>query len=224
MEKQHYDFQPDLENPANVHRIEMDMIPDGAFVLDVGCHTGIMGEALRQKKNAKVVGIDTDSAALAVARNRLQSALLIDAEAAGWADQLSNEGFRNFDIILFGDVLEHTQQPERILSEAVKLLKPGEQVIVSVPNVAHWRVRFGLLFGRFEYSDSGILDRTHLRFFTRRSARALLANSGYEVTRMDFAGYSLPHWLIKMFPGLFAVQIVMCAKPAGLVGEGRRRL
>ena len=212
-EKQHYDFELHLDNPANVHRIEMDMIGQGALVLDVGCHTGIMGEALKDHKQCKVIGIDTDINALHIARARLQAALLIDIEQSSWAEHLRNEGYHNFDVILFGDVLEHTQYPERILLQAKEILKPGGDVIVSVPNIAHWRVRLGLLFGRFDYTDSGILDRTHLRFFTRRSAIALLKNSGYTVSQLNVAGYSLPHWLIRMFPGLFAVQIVLSAKP-----------
>jgi len=212
-EKQHYDFEPQLENSSNVHRIEMDMIAQGALVLDVGCHSGIMGEVLKNRKQAKVIGIDTDTDALHIARERLQAALLINIEQSDWAEHLKNEGYHNFDTILFGDVLEHTQHPERILLQAKEILKPDGIVIVSVPNIAHWRVRFGLLFGRFDYTESGILDRTHLRFFTRRSAKALLENSGYSVKAMNVAGYSLPHWLIRMFPGLFAVQIVMSAKP-----------
>ncbi|MDP4220242.1 MAG: methionine biosynthesis protein MetW [Bacteroidota bacterium] len=212
-EKLHYDFLPQLDNPANVHRIEMEMIPIGSLVLDVGCHTGILGEILRKEKQAKVIGIDTDSEALRVAGERLQAAHLIDVEQDGWSENLLREGFHNFDVILFGDVLEHTRYPERILLQAKNLLRIGGRIVVSVPNVAHWRVRLGLLFGRFEYGDSGILDRTHLRFFTRQSAKALLENSGYHVLATDVAGYSLPHWLIRMFPGLFAVQIVMNAEP-----------
>jgi 2-polyprenyl-3-methyl-5-hydroxy-6-metoxy-1,4-benzoquinol methylase len=179
----------------------------------VGCHTGIFGDILRKQKQAKVIGIDTDSEALRVAGERLQAAHRIDVEQDGWSENLLREGFHNFDVILFGDVLEHTRYPERILLQAKNLLKTGGRIVVSVPNVAHWRVRLGLLFGRFEYGDSGILDRTHLRFFTRQSAQALLENSGYHVLATDVAGYSLPHWLIRMFPGLFAVQIVMNAEP-----------
>lgn len=212
-EKQHYDFELHLDNPSNVHRIEMDMIAEGSLVLDVGCHTGILGEALQKIKQAKVIGIDTDIEALNIARGRLQAALLLDLEQDGWAKHLKTEGYQHFDMILFGDVLEHTRQPERILLEAKELLNAGGQVILSVPNVAHWRVRFGLLFGRFEYTESGILDRTHLRFFTQRTARALLENSGYHVINTDVAGYALPHWLIRMLPGVFAVQIVINAKP-----------
>ncbi len=214
MEKQHYDFELHLENPANVHRIEMDMIAEGALVLDIGCHTGIMGEVLRQQKKAKVIGIDTDLAALEIARSRLQAALFLDVEKEGWEEQLLAEGYHRFDSILFGDVLEHTREPERILRQARKLVRPGGNVIVSVPNIAHWRIRLGLFLGRFEYTDSGILDRTHLRFFTRRSAQRLLEDSGYTIDRTDVAAYSLPHRLIRMFPTLLAIQIVMRAQPA----------
>jgi methionine biosynthesis protein MetW len=213
-EKLHYDFELNLEHSSNVHRIEMDMIADGSLVLDVGCHTGIMGEVLEKRKQCKVIGIDSDAEALHIARARLQAALLINIEYTDWDEQLIREGYHDFETILFGDVLEHTSQSERILLGAKKLLKSGGQIIISVPNIAHWRVRFGLLFGEFDYTDSGILDRTHLRFFTRRSARQLLESTGYVIDKIDFAGYSLPHWLIRMFPGFFAIQIVINAKPA----------
>ncbi|MEI8133505.1 MAG: methyltransferase domain-containing protein [bacterium] len=210
-DKHHYDFNLNLEHSSNAHRIEMDLIGQNAHLLDVGCHTGIMGEALRLQKQAMVIGIDTDVEALAVARTRLQAALHVNVESEYWVEELLQEGYRNFDVILFGDVLEHTQHPERILDEARKLLKPEGLVIVSIPNVAHWRIRFGLLFGRFVYTDSGILDKTHLRFFTHKSAVDLLKNSGYVLNSFDVAGYALPHWLLRLFPGLLAIQFVMSA-------------
>lgn len=211
MEKHHYDFELNLGHSSNVHRIELSMIPKGSFILDVGCHTGIMGEILRQKKEAKVVGVDMDSEALRVARGRLQSVFLLDIEQEGWSRHLINEGFEKFDTVLFGDVLEHTHNPERILREAKTLLKSEGRVIVSVPNIAHWKVRLALLFGRFEYQESGILDKTHLRFFTKKTAKQLLENSGYAIRQFNVAGYALPHWLLRLFPGLFTVQFVMCA-------------
>src|SRR5205823_3249095 len=139
-EKLHYDFALNLEHRANVHRIEMEMIPNGALVLDVGCHTGIIGEILQKDKNAKVIGIDSDEKALAIAKKRLSEALFLDLETEGWAHKLLEKNYRDFDVILFGDVLEHTANPERILREAKSLLKSGGMVIVSVPNVAHWRI------------------------------------------------------------------------------------
>ena len=213
-EKQKYDFIPQLDNPSNVHHIELRLVPKDSYVLDVGCHTGILAEALKQQNNAKVVGIDTDAAALAIARTRMKDALLINIEESGWETVLVTQGWKNFDTILFGDVLEHTREPEAILRAAKKLLKPGGRIVVSIPNIANLRVRIGLLFGRFAYADSGILDRTHLRFFTLSSGREMIERCGYRITETDVAGYSLPHWLIKRFSGLLAVQLVYAAEIA----------
>jgi hypothetical protein len=85
--------------------------------------------------------------------------------------------------------------------------------VVSIPNIAHWRVRFGLLRGSFNYTDSGILDRTHLRFFTQKTARALFRDAGYTIVEADVAGYRLPHWLIRRLGGLLAIQLVFAATP-----------
>jgi 2-polyprenyl-3-methyl-5-hydroxy-6-metoxy-1,4-benzoquinol methylase len=87
--------------------------------------------------------------------------------------------------VLLLDVLEHLVDPETILREAHGWLAPGGAVLCSIPNVAHWRVRLGLLRGHFEYEDSGLLDRTHLRWYTRRTARALVGDAGYEITWED---------------------------------------
>ncbi len=212
-EKQKYDFIPDLDNPSNVHHIERAMITPNAYVLDVGCHTGIFGAVLKKERSATVVGIDVDAPALQIARTRINEALLLNVEEPGWEQVLITQGWKQFDVVLFGDVLEHTRDPEAILIAAKKLLKPGGRIVVSIPNVAHWRIRLGLLFGRFHYTDSGILDNTHLRFYTSRSGHELLERCGYTITSSDVAGYDLPHWLIRTFPGLLAIQLVFAATP-----------
>jgi SAM-dependent methyltransferase len=83
-------------------------------------------------------------------------------------------GSDQFDVLIFADVLEHLPWPQIVLREYMRYLRPGGTVIVSLPNVGLWAVRLSMLAGRFEYADTGVMDRTHLRFFTRRSARALL--------------------------------------------------
>jgi O-antigen biosynthesis protein len=209
-EQPFYDFPIDTDNPSNAHGIQLRMLQgQGTRVLDVGCHSGLMGSLVKAKLKAEVVGLDLDPVALEVARTRLDRVYDVDLELEGWADESEEKGEGNFDVALFGDVLEHTRDPEFILRETRKLLKPGGKVIVSLPNVANLRVRLGLLRGNFSYAESGILDRTHLRFFTLESAHDLLERAGYELEDSDVAGYSLPHWLIRMFPGLLAVQIVM---------------
>src|SRR5437016_12769572 len=89
-----------------------------------------------------------------------------------------------FDAIVYGDVLEHLHDPARVLAALNRGLAPGGQAVISVPNVAHLWVRLSLAAGRFEYADRGILDRTHLRFFTRRSLGALLTGAGLRVERL----------------------------------------
>jgi 2-polyprenyl-3-methyl-5-hydroxy-6-metoxy-1,4-benzoquinol methylase len=83
--------------------------------------------------------------------------------------------------VVFADVLEHLPDPVRVLRNVHSLLNPGARVVISVPNVAHLSVRAQLFFGRFQYSTRGILDRTHLRFFTRRTALELLTESGFTI-------------------------------------------
>ncbi|MFO0826425.1 MAG: methyltransferase domain-containing protein, partial [Gemmataceae bacterium] len=90
-------------------------------------------------------------------------------------------GEKKFDLILLQDVLEHLRSPDQMLQDCKRYCKPSGRVIVSVPNVANITVRLGLLFGSFDYRPRGILDRTHLRFFTRKTARQLLESAGYEV-------------------------------------------
>jgi methionine biosynthesis protein MetW len=208
-----YDFDLRLDDPVSTHAVQFRMIPEGSSVLDAGCHTGILGEALRERKHCIVTGIDNDKEALRAAATRLDAVLPIELEQPGWTQGVIGAGKKDFDIVLFGDVIEHTRNPLNILREASILLASGGQIVVSVPNVANLRVRLGLLRGRFDYTDSGILDKTHLRFFTLRSARKLIEQAGYKITREAYSGYSMPRWLIDRAPSLFAVNIIMMAKP-----------
>ena len=146
-------------------------------VLDIGCGRGQNGELAKQK-GAKVVGIESWPPSIEAARARLDEVIDADVESDESARLL---GDRRFDLILFGDVLEHTRDPQAVLKRFLPFLEDGGHVIVSVPNVAAWTVRFGLLGGNFEYAQSGILDETHLRFFTRESARRMVEDAGLEL-------------------------------------------
>ncbi len=213
-EKHAYDFDLRLDDPVSTHALQFRMIPEGTRVLDFGCHTGILGEALCIRKHCIVTGIDNDADALEAAKTRLNDVLQLDLEEPGWANKLVQARKTGFDLLLFGDVIEHTRDPLSILEEAQPLLAPKGQIIVSLPNIANLRIRFGLLRGKFDYADSGILDRTHLRFFTIKSARELVRQAGYRITLESYSGYSMPRWLIDLFPSLFAVNIIMAAVPA----------
>ncbi len=142
-------------------------------VLDVGCGRGQNGE-LARKKGAHVVGIESWGPSIEAARKRMDEVLDADVESDEAARLL---GDRRFDLILFGDVLEHTRDPQAVLARFLPFLEDGGHIIVSLPNVAAWTVRLDLLRGKFEYAQSGILDETHLRFFTRETAKRLVAGN-----------------------------------------------
>jgi SAM-dependent methyltransferase len=154
--------------------------------LDVGCGEGQNGAIVR-RRGAHVVGVDGDGAALRRAARRLDRALSVDLARAGalpraLEDVAPPEGF---DLAIVADVLEHVADPERLLREVSASLADGGHVVVSVPNVAAWPVRAKLLAGRFDYEPSGVLDATHLRFFTRRSLLELVRGVGLEVLTTD---------------------------------------
>ncbi len=151
-------------------------------VLDVGCGGGQNG-ALARARGAHVTGIERDPEARSRAARRLHEVLDLDVEAH---DQLARGlGSRRFDLLLLADVLEHTRDPEATLRALSAYLADEGHVLISLPNVATWPVRLSLLGGRFDYTESGVLDGTHLRFFTLKSALELLARVGLEPMRVD---------------------------------------
>ena len=87
-----------------------------------------------------------------------------------------------FDVVMFGDVLEHLLDPEAVLVKVVSLLNPDGYVVASIPNVAHASIVLNLMAGEFKYTDLGLLDKTHLRFFTRSSIETMFRESGYRIT------------------------------------------
>lgn len=159
------------------HYYARQMVGSNQDVLDVGCGEGFFAAELKKDGN-RVVGVDAlpeagESAALV----RYISADLNDAQP----DLARQAGEHRFDRVLLLDVLEHLVQPLRLLEEVRPALKEGGRLVVSVPNVANITVRLALLFGRFNYTDRGILDATHVHFYTRRTARALLLDNGWEI-------------------------------------------
>jgi len=155
-------------------------LPEGLDVLDVGCGSGVHGAELKRIYSHRVVGVDLSESSIYKAKTRLAEAHVADVTKP---ELYSFFGVRKFDLIVFSDVLEHLYDPADVLTRHYPLLAPGGRVVISLPNIAIWNVRLELLAGRFEYQDTGTLDRTHVRFYTRRTFRRFAAEAGFNIQR-----------------------------------------
>jgi 2-polyprenyl-3-methyl-5-hydroxy-6-metoxy-1,4-benzoquinol methylase len=182
---------PIKNGPRSSHSQVIDFLSNGSGrqLLDVGCAQGDQMIAARSR-GWVVTGIEPDS---------------IDANFAKEAGfNIYNETVENalikidqkFDAILLADVLEHLQYPEEVLKRLTSLLTKNGRIIASVPNVAHISVRLLLLVGKFDYTLNGILDKTHLKFFTSRTVRKLFSQAGLKVLRFQVT----PVPLERVFP------------------------
>lgn len=166
----------EIANPE-LPRLLKDL-PRELNVLDVACGSGVHGAELKRLYGHRVAGVDLSAASVEKAKTRLAEAYVADITHP---ERYPKFGRTKFDIIVLSDILEHVPDPMDVLHRHLPLLAPGGHILISLPNIAIWNVRFALLFGRFEYQDTGTLDRTHMRFFTRRSLRQFFAEAGMEV-------------------------------------------
>jgi len=197
------------------------------LVLDIGCGEGLFAERLVDEGN-RVDGIDILEEPKH--KNLMGKYLRTDIDQ-GLGHALTTFAGCRYDRILLRDVLEHVRNSFQLLTDCHQLLDPQGLLLVSVPNIANITVRLTLLFGRFDYTDRGILDKTHLKFFTRKSARQMLEHAGYEivteaVTIMPIErllGVTANNYLIvtirtiigfftKLMPGLFGYQILFSVR------------
>jgi 2-polyprenyl-3-methyl-5-hydroxy-6-metoxy-1,4-benzoquinol methylase len=176
-----YDIQVDLEHrPGTSHAFMVEMVGSNKRVLDVGCDTGYLGEALQALGNS-TVGFEVNEVTAQQARTRINRVEVGDLEST---DLVEVFGRGSFDVVIFGDVLEHLRDPLPVLRQARPLLAPGGSVIISTPNIAHGDVRLALLQGRFQYNKVGILDETHTRFFTRETLVQFMQDAGFTLVEL----------------------------------------
>jgi SAM-dependent methyltransferase len=179
---QDYGFRIDPSNANSPATKFIQMIPRGSRVLEVGCANGAFSAYLTRNLACEVVGIELNVEAASQAERHCSRVIVGDVEK----DAL-DRAQGAFDVITFGDVLEHLVSPGTVLSRCRRLLSSKGFVLISIPNVAHYTVRLRLLRGQFDYQPRGLLDYTHLRFFTLRTARQMLADSGYQISAFDIA-------------------------------------
>lgn len=157
-------------------------LPDdpGASVLELGCASGATGAlALAQKKCSRWVGIELHEPSGLQAREILTEVHIGDVEMMALPFEAAS-----FDALVCSEVLEHLIDPERTLKKLASFLKPGARVYASVPNITHYRVVIDLFLGKFDYRDFGVMDRTHLRWFTPKTLRNLFEVCGIAVDEL----------------------------------------
>lgn len=168
------------EIPGSSHdvlRRRIQALPPELRLLDLGAAGGHLGRAVRTRCSY-LAGVEPDTTLPASAREGYDDWREIDALHAGaWE--------RPFDVVVCADVLEHLASPEAMLARIHEWLHPEGIFLASLPNIANISIRAALLFGKFRYTDRGILDRSHLSFYTHSSARRLLEDSGFRVTAVE---------------------------------------
>jgi 2-polyprenyl-3-methyl-5-hydroxy-6-metoxy-1,4-benzoquinol methylase len=199
----------------------------------VGCGAGSLTAIANEGKGNDVLCVEPDPVRASAAAARGLAVI------QGDLDEPLIDAHGPFDVIVLSDVLEHLASPEPMLKLVRRGLADGGFLLLSVPNVAHWTIRLGLLAGRFEYEATGLCDATHLRWFTERSLVALLQRNGFDVEVVKHtAGTILSAYdaglfrlvprrtrdrtiraLTIAFPRLFGCQHVVVAKLPGKCGR-----
>jgi 2-polyprenyl-3-methyl-5-hydroxy-6-metoxy-1,4-benzoquinol methylase len=218
---------PIKQTPYSSHYYAQRLTGSNQEVLDIGCGEGFLAVELAKNGN-RVTGVDALPAAAKIsALDDYYSADLNDG-LDGVVRELNG---KRFSRVLLLDILEHLNNPQRILVQCHDLVEKNGQMIVSVPNIANIHVRLLLLLGRFDYTERGLLDSTHVRFYTRKTIRALLEQAGYRIVAQKMAvvpielalGLSPKSLLFKLLnrilgvctaimPGLFGYQIILVAQ------------
>ena len=192
-------------------------------VLDLGCSGGVLAERL-EAMGHEVTGVDVKEIDGVAGRT---TAFV----AADLNDGIPAEAGSGFDVVLAADVLEHLVNPGALMSQARDVLAPDGVALFCVPNIAHWYPRTRSILGLFDYDQRGILDATHLRFFTRRSIRRLVERQGFTIRRMEAVGLPLDalgmdgtkakllrladRVLVDLWPTMFGYQFIIEATPDG---------
>lgn len=180
----HYELTCAGGDAVGAHQVLLDLVGSGKRVLELGCASGFFSRHLHARGCA-VTGVEIDETAAAEARTVIERVIVGDLDAMALEASLGGH-FEpgSFDVVVAGDVLEHLRDPEAVLRSLRPLLAEGGAIVASVPNVTHGSLRLALLAGQWRYRSLGLLDRTHVRFFTRWGLGETLSRAGYRIEQL----------------------------------------
>ena len=211
-----YEYKP---SPNSSHGIVLELVPDDRplRILDVGCGPGWVAAELRRRGH-HVTGVDVVTTDGVTERTDV----FVEADVEGGLPSDVGDGY---DVVIAADVVEHVRDPDALLADLASRMAPAGMILASVPNFGHWYPRFRTAAGLFDYDQRGILDRTHMRFFTRRSFRRTVAHTGLTTTAERYAGLPLDvlgvdgvvgrtatvidRMITRVWPTMFAYQFVV---------------
>ncbi|MGQ0631422.1 MAG: class I SAM-dependent methyltransferase [Sporichthyaceae bacterium] len=175
-----YDVAVNPQAPNNCHAFALGMVGWNQRVLELGAANGHMTRAMAAQ-NCKVTAVEYDPDAAVHLKECAEAVVIGDLNSVETLTRVTGP----FDAVLAGDVLEHLLNPERVLLQVTELLAPNGKVVISLPNIAHADVRMSLLQGRFDYRPVGLLDATHIRFFTYKTVQELVRSAGLVIVDMQ---------------------------------------
>jgi len=191
-------------------------------LLDLGCGSGTLGKQIKQNITCEILGVTFSEEESALASQTLDSIIVGDLNS------FSTEKLGRFDCIICSHILEHLYYPQDFIIKLHSNLTIDGVLVVALPNVLHWKQRWEFIRGRFRYTDGGLMDKTHFRFFDWETAHELLEQGGYQVVEAEADGnFPLPvlrkvcpakfvdyidKIALNKFPGLFGFQFVFSCK------------
>jgi methionine biosynthesis protein MetW len=186
----------------------LEMLGEAKMILDIGCAGGELGEIIKKEKAAAVFGIEISQNAAERAGQKLNKVFCFDVSRKfeEWPAELKEI---RFEKIILSELLEHLFYPEDLLEKIKKIMAPGAEIIITVPNFLFWKNRLKIFSGNFEYQAEGLMDRGHIHFFTCQSLMHLIENCGFKILETK---HHIPTRGVKLlgrvFPGLFAYQFI----------------
>jgi cyclopropane fatty-acyl-phospholipid synthase-like methyltransferase len=189
-------------------------------ILDLGCGNGILGKKIKETHTCEITGVTYSEDEAKIARQHINQVKVADLNT------IDTSEIGKFDCIICSHVLEHLYQPEELLKKLYSNLSDNGVLIVALPNIMFYRQRWQLMKGNFKYTEGGLMDSTHFRFFDWDTAQKLITESGFKLTSSRSYGnvplpilrkiipsfaHKIDNWALNKKPGLFGWQFIFTA-------------